>query len=278
MAKGLYRLKLISLVVLCSIIALYAWNRYTLYSVELYDFPHYTPRRLGKQTVKSGVPLVIYGYWHSRSIPKGMKENIEKLLEVNPEFDYYLYSEDDAIKFIQDNYSPDVLTAFKSLKPGAYKSDLWRYCILYKYGGIYIDMKFYSTSPLIDVLQDNSIVYAADQPKWCNGKSVYNAFMISTPNNNIFKECIDDIVNSTRLKLYKRNGLDITGPCLLGEMIHKRPSEVSKIKITLIDGMELEYKGKILLKQYPSYRDEQKRTQVHEYYMSLYDKKDVYNV
>ena len=25
--------------------------------------------------------------------------------------------------------------------PGAYKADLWRYCILYIYGGIYIDIK-----------------------------------------------------------------------------------------------------------------------------------------
>ena len=44
--------------------------------------------------------------------------------------------------FIKNNYPVDVLEAFNKLIPGAYKADLWRYCVLYKLGGIYLDIKY----------------------------------------------------------------------------------------------------------------------------------------
>jgi mannosyltransferase OCH1-like enzyme len=36
---------------------------------------------------------------------------------------------------------PGAYEAFKMLRPRAYRSDLWRWMILWKYGGIYIDLK-----------------------------------------------------------------------------------------------------------------------------------------
>ena len=70
-----------------------------------------------------------------------MKENAEILQEQNPEFKYYLYDDDMCKEFIKDNFDDEILYTFNKLKPGAYKADLWRYCILYIKGGIYLDIK-----------------------------------------------------------------------------------------------------------------------------------------
>ena len=60
-----------------------------------------------------------------------MKENYDKLVLQNPELNFNLYDEDSCRQFIQDNFDLDVLNAYNSLIPSSYKSNLWRFCVLY---------------------------------------------------------------------------------------------------------------------------------------------------
>ena len=36
---------------------------------------------------------------------------------------------------------PGALEAFRALRPGAFKADLWRYCVIWACGGVYVDSK-----------------------------------------------------------------------------------------------------------------------------------------
>ena len=45
-------------------------------------------------------------------------------------------------EFKQHNFDFKYYATFNKLKHIRNKLDLWKYCILYKYGGIYIDMNF----------------------------------------------------------------------------------------------------------------------------------------
>ena len=74
-------------------------------SKDLYDIP-FNIERTKKETptVVAGVPLVIYQTWHSNKVPEKMKGNIYKLLEVNPEYDYFLYSDEKCREFIENNF------------------------------------------------------------------------------------------------------------------------------------------------------------------------------
>ena len=262
---------------------------------ELFDFPHHIPRtKKQEEEVRNGVPLIIYESWKSHEVPKGMRDNILRLLKTNPEFDYYLYSDEECAAFIADNYDKDVLAAFQALKPGAYKSDLWRYCILYKLGGVYLDIKYYSTVPLINVIDENPTVFVRDADSYSVQipagdfsfqTCLYNGFMISPPKNEIFKLCIDEIVESCKKRLYRRNNVDVTGPCLLGRIVQQvYTSEYFKgipfvYGFSMVYGRSISYKGTIILKEYDSYRLEQKKTGNGNgsYYANLYSKRDIYN-
>lgn len=230
----------------------------------------------------SNVPLTIYESWHSNYVPEKMKENIYKMIEMNPQFDYYLYSDDACLNFIKENFDQDVVNAFNILKPGAYKSDLWRYCILYKKGGVYLDIKYSSLVPLIDIVKENPTIFVKDLILCSHKAGIYNAFMVSPPNNIIFKKCIDDIVYNCKNKLYKRNCLDITGPCLLREIVIKEKSEeyINTLKFhikELSDGHRILYNNKEILKIYNEYRKDQKYFQKTKYYRDMWNNKDVYN-
>jgi len=247
--------------------------------IELHTIPFHIPRQTTQgEEVRNGVPLVIYESWKTHDVPTGMRDNINALLKTNPEFDYYLYSDEDCAEFIRGNYSKDVLEAFYSLKPGAYKSDLWRYCILYKLGGVYLDIKYYSLVPLITVVDEVPTAYVKDIGRDC----LYNAFLISPPKNEIFKKCIDDIVNSCKNRLYKRNDLDITGPCLLGSIVKAEFGKdyIKEIPFSHHMSMFMErtitYKGKTILKEYARYRIEQKQSRIGDRYDTLYSKGDIY--
>ena len=248
--------------------------------IQLYHFPHYVPRRsMQEEQVRNGVPLVIYESWKTHEVPKGMRDNILRLLDTNPEFDYYLYSDEECAAFIADNFDKDVLEAFHTLKPGAYKSDLWRYCILYKLGGVYLDIKYYSTVPLIRIIDENPTVFVKDLEKYC----IYNAFLISPPKNEIFRLCINNIVESCKNKLYRDNSLDITGPCLLGRILQGQNGSkyISSLplthKVSLFMDRSITYKGKTILKEYDEYRMEQKQSRIGKHYSEMYWKRDVYN-
>lgn len=248
-------------------------------------FPKYVSKISNNQIENPfNIPLVIYQSWHSDNVPRNMALNIKKLISFNPEFDYYLYSDNDCRNFIQNNFDQDVLDAFDTLIPGAYKSDLWRYCILYINGGIYLDLKFCFEIPLKNILIYNSTVFVKDRflnymvPREKN--NIYNAFMISIPNNTIFKHCINNIINSCKLKLYKKSPLAVTGPELLGYIVMKyEPDKYNEyVKFIHEDGgiIKIINSDIIILSEYPEYRYDLKLYKKKKHYHQLWNDKNIY--
>jgi len=233
------------------------------------EVPHFIMRSAkGKPTEVHGVPLCIFQSWSTRNIPPKMKECIDALIANNTDCDYYLSSDDECRQFIVDNYEKDVVEAFDLLIPGAYKSDLWRYCILYKLGGIYIDIKFKSLKPLSSIINDSEM-FVKDidgTSKWCSAKlSIYNGLMISKPQNPIFKSCIDAVVENCKKRDYKESSLSVTGPCLLAAKYKERDSSSEKtIYFQLISNprenkppkSDIKLKDTTVLTEYDEYREE----------------------
>ena len=233
----------------------------------------------------AGVPRILYHSWHSNKVPAKMAENIRSLLKSNAEFDYYLYSDEKSLQYIKDNFDESVISAFETLKPGAYKSDLWRYCILYKTGGVYMDIKYNTVEPLISLLKRTPTIYVRDRDFFGELKCVYNGVMAAPPGNKIFKYCIDDVVNNCKMKLYKANSVDVTGPCVLGRMLTQyEPLTMKAIKysydVNYVDNNQIDlikYDEKVVMKSYPEYRHEQKQFQKTLPYTTMWMNKDIYN-
>jgi hypothetical protein len=86
------------------------------------------------------IPAKLFMTWRSKNYPPRMKANIDYIVANNPELSVHIYDNQECEQFLTQ-FPPEVLAAFQSLKPGAYKADLWRLCILYQFGGIYMDIK-----------------------------------------------------------------------------------------------------------------------------------------
>lgn len=225
---------------------------------------------------KPVVPLHVYMTWKQKPLPPLMQQNIDRLRQLNPEFTFHLYTDEDCLAFIQKHFTLDVAEAFQALLPGAYKADLWRLCILYVYGGYYMDIKL---SPLkkfrLIELSENEH-YVLDRPKY--SLHIYNALMICKANNPFLFQCIREIVHHVKIKYYGISILSPTGPELLG-----RIASSHKLNIDLIYPIaypdHIMYKGILILKNYPHYRNEQQRHDKavnRPHYVEAWFKRQVY--
>lgn len=262
------------------------------------------------------VPLVIYQTWGTKTLPPKMKECVEKLKKDNPQFEHHLYDDAACREFIKANFKQDVLDTFDQLVPGAYKADLWRYCILYKLGGIYLDIKFQcapgfsllemtndmdtlvldranASTPTLPLKQELELynspdLYRALQPitdnTWENRQiGLYNAVMATAPKNPVLYECIQQIVLNVKKRYYGRNPLYPTGPGLLGQLYFKNeyPKKLQTIRFfNTFNGTYIVSKNRVALTQYPEYRTEQKmgKTAPKPYYHDLWVNKNIYMI
>jgi mannosyltransferase OCH1-like enzyme len=55
------------------------------------------------------------------------------------DFEYNFYTDEECEEFIKDNFDENTYQAYMKCPIPVMKADLWRYCIIYKYGGIYAD-------------------------------------------------------------------------------------------------------------------------------------------
>lgn len=86
------------------------------------------------------IPKQIFQTFKNARLSWIVKYHIARLKRLNPEYDYHFYDDEMILKFLEAEYPPEYLAAYNRLAIGASKADFFRYAILYKKGGIYIDL------------------------------------------------------------------------------------------------------------------------------------------
>jgi mannosyltransferase OCH1-like enzyme len=118
-------------------------------------------------------------------IPEKSINFIVKIKELHPHYKYKLWTDKD---LDSDNFSN--LSYINKTPIYAQKADIMRYEILYKYGGIYLDIDF-EIFKCLDPLLTNDLVV-------CNEDSYIDKYMsigfiYSIPGTTYLKNCVDNI-------------------------------------------------------------------------------------
>jgi mannosyltransferase OCH1-like enzyme len=221
------------------------------------------------------IPCNIYQTWHTKDLPPLMNKHVQHIIKSHPRFTHYLYDDNDCREFIKMNYNSDVLFAFDNLIPGAYKADLWRYCILYKNGGIYMDIKYtcINSFKLLELTRKEHFVLDV------GGHNIYNALMSMKPGNSILLNCINQIVSNVKNKYYGGCCLSPTGPAMLASFLNNNDynniilqhmfDKVNNKKLILMNNIPI-------LKMYEGYYEEQDRYKKVHHYGHLWNIRQVY--
>lgn len=159
----------------------------------IYTVPFHTPRTLkynieGKNVpilnlTLNNVPAVIYQSCKFRPSIKNPSVILNNYIN-NSEFNFYMYDVNDQREYIKNNFDDVTLNTFDNLKSYTKKSELWKYCILYKKGGIYLDTKYTIKKPLVEYIATHPMIF------------IDTSFIAVPPNLDIFKLMIDGYVNN----------------------------------------------------------------------------------
>jgi mannosyltransferase OCH1-like enzyme len=110
-----------------------------------------------KYIILNGIPKIIHQTYPTKNINSDIQNNINNLKKLNPDYKYILYDDDDIIDFIKNNYSQHILNTYNSINPeyGPARSDYFRYLLMYKKGGIYLDIKSSCDIPFDSIININ---------------------------------------------------------------------------------------------------------------------------
>lgn len=97
-------------------------------------------------------------------------------------------------KFIESNYS-DVLLAYDSVLPYAYKADIARLCVLYKFGGWYFDSTLTLKDALPNIDSDIDAIVFKDAPNpLCGPFNIANGLIYSKPESKFIEHALSVVV------------------------------------------------------------------------------------
>ena len=100
------------------------------------------------------------------------------------------YSDDECISIIKDNFEPKVLEKYNSIKGGAHRADLFRYCILYLEGGVYLDIKMIPKKSIDQMFIRKDCMYSTLSA--VKG-TIFNGTIATPPKNHFFMELINNV-------------------------------------------------------------------------------------
>jgi hypothetical protein len=165
--------------------------------------------RISVETTQN-IPRIIHQTFKTAEVTEGIFGTIGTWIDKNPEYTYEFYDDARMIDFIRNfdctgfSFSNKQLNAaFDLIKPGAGKADIFRYCVLYVYGGIYSDIDTECLVPLKDIIQEeDDIVIIINS--WCK-TSIHHTCsqwsMIYDKHNPIIKHTLELVIKSVSTRV-----------------------------------------------------------------------------
>lgn len=101
-------------------------------------------------------------------------------------YKYFFYDDNKCLDFMRENFPGDIFDCYCKLPLAVMKADLWRYCVIYKHGGIYADVDtICKSSPNLFINEALLCVVPENSTHLCQW--VFS----SPPNSPILKSIID---------------------------------------------------------------------------------------
>jgi len=152
------------------------------------------------------IPKIIHQIWIGTKVPDEFKTYIESWQKFHPDWEYRLWTQDDIHTFGFEN-----IELILQSRNAAQISDIMRYEILLRYGGVYVDMDMHCLRAL-DELHYFFDFYVGIQPLDCGSLQLGIGIIGSKPNHPIVRACIDAIQENWHNKTYNNLITVITGP------------------------------------------------------------------
>jgi mannosyltransferase OCH1-like enzyme len=163
------------------------------------------------------IPKNIFQSWHTTELHPQVQKYIDEIKINNPEYTHKIYTDSEIDSFVNENFMGEIADSYNKLNIIVAKVDFWRYLILYKYGGVYLDIDSYINKPLRELIKDEDecIITVEDNPnlfvQWA---------LIFNKGHPILKKVIDLVVENIKKNQYPNDIHLMTGPSVFSQAIN----------------------------------------------------------
>ena len=159
------------------------------------------------------IPKVIYQTWHSpeKELSQSAKNDLSILKKLNPDYEHKYFLDNEIETFVHQNFPGEISECFNKLNLIVCKVDLWRYLILLKNGGIYLDIDSRTNTSFSKLIrkQDDAVItfeHHKDSNIFAQWVLMFNK------NHPALRKVVEVVIENIKHNKYPNNVLEMTGP------------------------------------------------------------------
>jgi inositol phosphorylceramide mannosyltransferase catalytic subunit len=164
------------------------------------------------------IPKTIIQTFKSSKLPLLTRWHIYRMRKNNPEYDYQFYDDAAIDAFIQKEYGEEVFELYKKINIGAAKADFFRYAVLYKMGGIYVDIDSLIVKKLDSlIMPDDKAVIALE-----GHRQFYVQWaLVFEAGHPFLKKTLELVLENLRINKFPYDVHKMTGPTVYTNAIRE---------------------------------------------------------
>jgi inositol phosphorylceramide mannosyltransferase catalytic subunit len=191
------------------------------------------------------IPKIIHQVWFGKCPTPLFFKTTSNLWKItNENYEHIFWDSMKLVEFIKSEFSEYQLL-FSNFKYDIQRVDLLKYLILYKYGGVYIDIDYEPLKPIEPILANQNLCLGLEPKQYSDFHKtdffIGNAFMASIPKHDFFFLLINNIVeNLEQLSKHDETKysyvMKTTGPLMLNKFYqnYKSKEQINLIASELV--------------------------------------------
>lgn len=188
-------------------------------------------KRLVNRNKKTKIPRTLWQTNYTNKVTLAVYFNylFNRLLAYD--FDYRFVITEDRADFIKENFSSEIFESYSRIQIGAAQADFWRLLVLYKQGGVYMDIDAHLVWPLSSIILDEqSELYIVIRKK-----EISNYFIASASDNSHLQQMIDLVMKNIKENTLK-NVYFLTGPGVFNQILDMNEVNTTYYRYTCNQG------------------------------------------
>jgi mannosyltransferase OCH1-like enzyme len=185
------------------------------------------------------IPKIIHQTWKDENIPEQFIPFVSSWKKYHPDWQFLLWTDAMNKKFVEEHF-PAFITIYNTYPYTIQRADAIRYLLLYKLGGVYVDLDIECLKNIEPLLENETCVIGKEpeaHSKICNKPFIIcNAFMAAQQNDLFIEKVIKELFQNYRPanvipSILGNIVLNSTGPFMLNRVYDKSIS----VKVRLLE-------------------------------------------
>jgi len=162
------------------------------------------------------IPKVIYQTFKSHQLPLITRWHISRFMKKNREYRYEFYDDERIESFLREAYDEETFELYKQLNIGAAKADFFRYAILFKKGGVYLDIDSLINGRLNDFILPDDVAVISNE----RNPGIYVQWaLVFQANHPFLQKTMELMSDNIRNNKYPHDVHKMTGPTVYSAAI-----------------------------------------------------------